>query len=111
GRSPDLASLTRWSWRRGVMAASLPPSLPAAGSLRRRSPRETSMQQRISRRAFTGEAVASVTSPGILRHARGDAPIEIRCPLDTAPSHPRNIEIGWERARFVTIAGTFDLYD
>jgi TRAP-type C4-dicarboxylate transport system substrate-binding protein len=49
------------------------------------------MQQRISRRAFTGAAVAAVTGFGILRHARGDAPIELRCSLDTAPSHPRNV--------------------
>jgi C4-dicarboxylate-binding protein DctP len=27
----------------------------------------------------------------ILRHARGDAPLELRCSLDTAPSHPRNV--------------------
>jgi C4-dicarboxylate-binding protein DctP len=49
------------------------------------------MQQRVSRRAFAGAAVATVTSFAILRHARGDAPIEIRCSLDTAPSHPRNV--------------------
>jgi len=49
------------------------------------------MQQRISRRAFAGAAVATVTSFAILRHARGDAPIEIRASLDTAPSHPRNV--------------------
>jgi TRAP-type C4-dicarboxylate transport system substrate-binding protein len=30
---------------------------------------------------------------GILRHARGEAPIKIRCSLDTAPSHVRNISI------------------
>jgi C4-dicarboxylate-binding protein DctP len=49
------------------------------------------MQQRISRRAFAGAAVATVTSFSILRHARGDAPIELRASLDTAPSHPRNV--------------------
>jgi C4-dicarboxylate-binding protein DctP len=49
------------------------------------------MQQRISRRAFAGAAVATVTSFGILSHARGDAPIELRASLDTAPSHPRNV--------------------
>jgi len=51
------------------------------------------MQQRISRRALTGAAVATVTSFAILRHARGDTPIEIRCSLDTAPSHPRNVAV------------------
>jgi TRAP-type C4-dicarboxylate transport system substrate-binding protein len=30
---------------------------------------------------------------GILRHARGEQPIKIRCSLDTAPSHVRNISI------------------
>src|SRR5277367_1336584 len=65
-------------------------SQPPAG-LCRCSPRETSMQQRISRRTFAGAAVATATSFGILRHARGDAPIEIRASLDTAPSHPRNV--------------------
>lgn len=49
------------------------------------------MEQRISRRTFAGAAVATVTSFGILRHARGEAPIEIRASLDTAPSHPRNV--------------------
>jgi TRAP-type transport system periplasmic protein len=49
------------------------------------------MQQAISRRALAGAAVVSVTSLGVLRHARGDAPIELRCSLDTAPSHPRNV--------------------
>jgi TRAP-type C4-dicarboxylate transport system substrate-binding protein len=53
--------------------------------------RQTSMQQRISRRVFAGTAVATVTSFGILGHARGEAPIEIRCSLDSAPSHPRNV--------------------
>jgi len=48
------------------------------------------MQQAISRRALAG-AVATVTSLGVLRHARSDAPIELRCSLDTAPSHPRNV--------------------
>ena len=51
------------------------------------------MLQRISRRTFTGAAVATVTSFGILRHARGDAPIELRASLDTAPSHPRNVAL------------------
>lgn len=49
------------------------------------------MRQSVSRRALAGAAVATVTGFGILRHARGDAPIELRCSLDTAPSHPRNV--------------------
>jgi TRAP-type transport system periplasmic protein len=51
------------------------------------------MQRSISRRALAGAAVATVTSFGVLRHARGDAPIELRCSLDTAPSHPRNVAV------------------
>ena len=47
------------------------------------------MEQRISRRAFAGAAIATATGFAILRHARGEAPIELRCSLDTAPSHPR----------------------
>jgi TRAP-type C4-dicarboxylate transport system substrate-binding protein len=49
------------------------------------------MSKQITRRIFTGAAVASVTSFAILRRARSDAPIEIRASLDTAPSHPRNV--------------------
>ncbi len=49
------------------------------------------MQQGISRRSLAGAAVAAITSFGILHHARGDTPIEVRCSLDTAPSHPRNV--------------------
>ena len=49
------------------------------------------MSQGISRRALTRASVLTLGSFAILRHARGDAPIELRCSLDTAPSHPRNV--------------------
>jgi len=49
------------------------------------------MEQRISRRSVAGAAIAGVSSFAVLHHARGDAPINIRCSLDTAPSHPRNV--------------------
>jgi TRAP-type C4-dicarboxylate transport system substrate-binding protein len=49
------------------------------------------MSQGISRRALTCASVLTLGSFAILRHARGDAPIELRCSLDTAPSHPRNV--------------------
>ena len=49
------------------------------------------MQQGLSRRSLAGVAVATVASFGILHRARGGAPIELRCSLDTAPSHPRNV--------------------
>jgi TRAP-type C4-dicarboxylate transport system substrate-binding protein len=49
------------------------------------------MQEPISRRTLGGAAIATVASFGILRHARGEVPLELRCSLDTAPSHPRNV--------------------
>ena len=49
------------------------------------------MRQSISRRALGRAAVAITASFAILHHARGDAPLQLRCSLDTAPSHPRNI--------------------
>ncbi len=49
------------------------------------------MPRSISRRALTRASVLTLGSFAILRHARGDAPIELRCSLDTAPSHPRNV--------------------
>ncbi len=49
------------------------------------------MQQGISRRSLGRASVATLGSFAILRHARGDAPMELRCSLDTAPSHPRNV--------------------
>jgi len=50
------------------------------------------MQPGISRRALgRTAAAAALGSFAILRHARGQAPLELRCSLDTAPSHPRNV--------------------
>lgn len=43
----------------------------------------------LSRRA----AVAGLSSFAILRHARADEPLKLRCSLDTAPSHVRNISV------------------
>jgi len=49
------------------------------------------MTQRINRRAFVGAAAAAtLAGPAVLRAAE---PIKIRCSLDTAPSHPRNVAI------------------
>ncbi len=44
-------------------------------------------------RAMLTAMGANVTSFAILRHARGEEPLKIRCSLDTAPSHVRNISI------------------
>jgi TRAP-type C4-dicarboxylate transport system substrate-binding protein len=49
------------------------------------------VRQSISRRALGCAALGITTSFAILRHARGDAPFQLRCSLDTAPSHPRNV--------------------
>ncbi|HET6609670.1 MAG TPA: TRAP transporter substrate-binding protein DctP [Rhodopila sp.] len=51
------------------------------------------MQSLVSRRAFGASAAAVVGTFGILRHARGEAALKIRCSLDTAPSHVRNVSI------------------
>jgi len=51
------------------------------------------MQQGISRRVFgVAASAAAVTGFGII-HARGDEPLRLRCSLDTAPSHLRNVGI------------------
>lgn len=51
------------------------------------------MQNYLTRRALGRSAVAAVGTFGILRQARGETALKIRCSLDTAPSHPRNIAI------------------
>jgi C4-dicarboxylate-binding protein DctP len=51
------------------------------------------MRQGITRRALGRTSLATLGSFAILRHARGDAPLKIRCSLDTAPSHVRNVSI------------------
>lgn len=51
------------------------------------------MRQGLSRRAFGGSSVALAGTFAILRHARGGARLTIRCSLDTAPSHVRNVSI------------------
>jgi C4-dicarboxylate-binding protein DctP len=51
------------------------------------------MRHNLSRRALGRSAVAAAGSFGILRHARGDEALKIRCSLDTAPSHVRNLSV------------------
>ena len=53
------------------------------------------MTLRFSRRAFVGAvtataATATLAAPAVLRAAE---PLKLRCSLDTAPSHPRNVAI------------------
>jgi TRAP-type C4-dicarboxylate transport system substrate-binding protein len=52
------------------------------------------MRQGLSRRALGRSAIAAAGTFGILRHARGEAALKIRCSLDTAPSHVRNVSVG-----------------
>ena len=51
------------------------------------------MQIGLSRRTLGTSAIATVASFGILRHARGEEAIRLRCSLDTAPSHIRNVSV------------------
>src|SRR5271165_3885794 len=48
------------------------------------------MPNTITRRAFGATAAVALATP-FIRRADADAPIELRCSLDTAPSHPRNV--------------------
>ena len=51
------------------------------------------MQDGLSRRTLGRAAVATVATFGILRHARGEEVLRLRCSLDTAPSHIRNLSV------------------
>jgi TRAP-type C4-dicarboxylate transport system substrate-binding protein len=51
------------------------------------------MKSGLSRRDLGRATLAGVSSFAILRHARGEEALKIRCSLDTAPSHVRNISI------------------
>ena len=51
------------------------------------------MRQGLSRRELGRTAVAAAGTIAILRHARGEEAVKIRCSLDTAPSHVRNVSI------------------
>ena len=44
----------------------------------------------LTRRGFGRASFGALAAPVILRGARADAPLRLRCSLDTAPSHPRN---------------------
>jgi C4-dicarboxylate-binding protein DctP len=46
------------------------------------------MNHRLHRRAFLATTAVTLAAPSVLRAAE---PIKIRCSLDTAPSHPRNV--------------------
>jgi C4-dicarboxylate-binding protein DctP len=48
------------------------------------------MSLRFTRRALLGAATFTLAAPAVLRAAE---PLKLRCSLDTAPSHPRNVAI------------------
>ena len=51
------------------------------------------MKTGMSRRTFAATVASAVAAPALIRAARADAPLKIRCSLDTAPSHLRNVSI------------------
>jgi TRAP-type transport system periplasmic protein len=51
------------------------------------------MQDGLSRRTLGRAALATAATFGILRHARGEEALRLRCSLDTAPSHIRNVSV------------------
>src|ERR1700753_4328815 len=53
-----------------------------------------SMTQRLSRRDFAFASMAALAAPALIRSARADEPLRLRCSLDTAPSHLRNVSGG-----------------
>ncbi|HET6184739.1 MAG TPA: TRAP transporter substrate-binding protein DctP [Acetobacteraceae bacterium] len=48
------------------------------------------MPNDLTRRALGRAALGALAAPAILKTARADDVLKIRCSLDTAPSHPRN---------------------
>ncbi|HEY3891168.1 MAG TPA: hypothetical protein VGM00_04340, partial [Bradyrhizobium sp.] len=52
------------------------------------------MAQRVSRRSFVLASVAATAAPAFIRAVRAaDEPMRLRCSLDTAPSHLRNVSM------------------
>jgi C4-dicarboxylate-binding protein DctP len=52
------------------------------------------MAQRFSRRSFVLASVAATAAPAFIRAVRAaDEPMRLRCSLDTAPSHLRNVSM------------------
>jgi TRAP-type transport system periplasmic protein len=51
------------------------------------------MQHGLSRRTLGFSTAAMAGTFGILHYARGDEALKIRCSLDTAPSHVRNVSV------------------
>src|SRR6266851_3079895 len=58
-----------------------------------------------SRRTFLASALATVAAPALRTGAAADAPLILRCSLETAPSHTRNAVIKDYLRRIETAAG------
>src|SRR5713226_3619765 len=62
------------------------------------------MGSSLSRRRFVASAIATVAAPAIRTQAAADAPLVLRCSLETAPSHTRNAIIRDYLAKIETAA-------
>ncbi|MEO6840658.1 MAG: TRAP transporter substrate-binding protein DctP [Bradyrhizobium sp.] len=51
------------------------------------------MTLRLTRRDFSFASAAALAAPALIRSARADEPLRLRCSLDTAPSHLRNVSM------------------
>src|SRR6201985_3306651 len=51
------------------------------------------MTLRLTRRDFALASMAALAAPALIRSARADEPQRLRCSLDTAPSHLRNVSV------------------
>jgi len=51
------------------------------------------MTLRLTRRDFAFASMAALAAPALIRSARADEPLRLRCSLDTAPSHLRNVSV------------------
>src|SRR6195256_5432601 len=51
------------------------------------------MRSPVSRRTFVASAMAVLAAPSVRKAAAADAPLTLRCSLETAPSHTRNAVI------------------
>jgi len=63
------------------------------------------MGSSLSRRTFVASAIATVAAPALRTRAAADAPLVLRCSLETAPSHTRNAIIRDYLGRIESAAG------
>src|SRR6476620_9696111 len=83
-----------------------PPPAPRSAA-NNRNDRRTNMKSSVSRRTFVASAMAVVAAPflGKGAAAAADAPLTLRCSLETAPSHTRNVVIKDYLGRIEAAAG------